>query len=458
MTTEFQYSTTANSIKYDYKVSADEGLARTAAVRIEASSLEKSIDAKVKEYSRTVKLPGFRPGKVPENVVRSRFGESIEAEVLENALKEVYPEMIEKEEKVAGITEVNFDGEPKPRDGAYHFTVRFEVAPEFKLSVPKKIAVTAPTTEVDEAEIDDAIDSLQTERATYNSEEGKAKKGQFADLELNLSENGESLGETRRNRIELGKDQVHADIDKAVIGAKAGEQVDVTIEYGDDDSSGFSGKKIAYAIHISDVQTRELPALDDEFAKSFDNVDDLADLRGKIKDSMAHERLHARENELSKEVLKALREANDFEVPQSVINQIQHRKAEELLNQFAQQGMLQEDQREQTKAFAHQAVRGAAETAAQDTYIIKALSDHFDIKADDQAITEKLDHLGTHYKMSGDQVREQLGEQGLESLTEEVRNELAIKRVVESAKVTDLSFVEFQQLQAKAQADAAAQG
>ncbi len=455
---KYQYQSATSAIPFDYEVEAGEGLQRTATVRLEEQSILAQIDKKIVEYKNQVKLPGFRPGKVPPNVIRQKYGESLKAEVLENSLREVYPEVLEKEADVAGIVSIDMKNGPEAKDGAFEMLVIYEVDPTFDLVEPKKLTIKAPATEVTDQEVEETINGLRLERASYDKKEGVVEDGDYVNLEYSskvLTEDEESgdLSEAQSSRICIGKAQLHADIDAELLGKEEGVEFEIAVEHAADATSANAGKKMLYAIQVGEIQTQTLPELDDEFAKSFQGVESFEDMKAKIRESIAHERSHAAEAAINKGLLEKLREANPLELPQSFVQSVQRQKADQLLQQFQQQGMLQEGKEgDQTRYFAYQAVRGAAEIAAHDTYLLKQLAANNKIEVSEQDLEHKLEHLAGHYGMDLANVKKELGEAGIESVTEELRNEKALKSVEDKATIERLVWSDWQAYEAEQKA------
>lgn len=455
MTTVFRFTLPDTGLGYDYEVSTEDGLSRAARVRVDAARVAILAEQRTGQASRNIKLPGFRPGKIPAHVVKAKFGDAILAETLEAVIRDVYPAVLAQEKRVAGVLDVKFEQGMGVREGAHHFVVRFEVHPEITVNIPAGIKLTLPSTEVSDAEVDSALESLRTERAQYTPKEDAIAHGDVVDVHYHMYEDDKDLGGHKHAKLRIGQANLHADIDAALQGAKLGDHREVSISYPADAGDGFAGRTIRFTLHIEGVSTSALPELNDEFAKTFDGITDLAALRTAVKESMVAERKQAADRAAEAQLMEALRAANPVELPETFVQNVQNRKADQLLEQFNRQGMFKAKwQVEKTRPMAMEAVRASARQSAHDAYLLDSVAKQNNITPSDADVETRLELLATHYQTDVDRLKNELGEQGLEGVKGELRNQKAFEFVRGKASVSTVDWKQWQAEQAAARQSA----
>lgn len=455
MTTVFRFNLPDNDLGYDYDVSAEEGLARVARVRVDAARVAVLSDQRMGQASKNIKLPGFRPGKIPAHVVKAKFGDAILAETLEGLIRDVYPAVLAQEKRVAGVLDIKFEQGMGIRDGAHHFMVRFEVHPDVSVTIPGGIKLALPATEVSEAEFTTALEGLRAERAEYTPKDGAIAAEDVVDVHYHMYEGDKDLGGHKHAKLRIGKANLHADIDAALLGAKLGDKREVSISYPADAGDGFAGRTIRYSLEVEGVSTSALPELNDDFAKSFEGIPDMAALKVALKESMEGERKQAADRAAEAQLMEALRAANPVDLPETFVQNVQNRKADQLLEQFNRQGMFKAKwQVEKTRPMAMEAVRASARQSAHDAYLLDAIAKQNDIAPSDADVTAHLEQMAVHHKIEMDRLRAELGEQGLEGVRGELRNQKAFEFVRGKAAVSTVDWKEWQAEQAAKQAAA----
>ena len=445
------FSHQKDNFNYNYNIVSEEGIVVTAHVDVAKSDVEAEVKSQIQNYAKRVSLPGFRQGKVPLKVVEQKYGEGIKFEVLEQAARAVGPDVISVEENAIGIRSIEPHPDGEESEQAYRFQIVFERNPAFELDVPT-VELTRPKTDVSDDERDERINALLAEQAEREPKEGAAAEGDLVTVNIAHYHGEHAHGEPQDSTIRLGQAQIHADLDSLLVGKSAGDDFEITVTA--QAGQPHEGEQITYKGTVVSVATEVIPTLDDEFATKFDGIENADDLREKMKLSMIAERDRASNEEARKEVIDALKRANEFDLPESFVSHVQRQKAQEFMQSYGQQPwMANFGSEEQKNQFAFSAVREAAASEVHTSYILEKLAEHLNIEATDGDVEKDLEAASLQYGQPVEQLKQSLGESGLRGIKAEIRNNKALQSVLESATVTEVSWDEWQALQVQKQAD-----
>jgi trigger factor len=298
-------------------------LERRMEVQVPAERIEKAVDERLQKLSRTVRLKGFRPGKVPVKVVRQQFGQQVRQEVLGDVMQSTFAEAVTQEKLVpaAGprIEPINLE-----QGGDLKYRAVFEVLPQINITGLESIEVSRPTAEVTPADVDAMIQNLREQRPTYTAVEREAQDTDRVVVDFAGKLDGQPFegGQGQDVSIVLGAGRMLADFEKGVRGARAGETrtVDVAFpaNYG---APNLAGKTAQFEITIKSVEERKLPEIDDEFCKTYGVESGGIDrLREEVEDNMRRELGDAIRARVKKQIMDALLTANPLDLPKSLVD------------------------------------------------------------------------------------------------------------------------------------------
>jgi trigger factor len=297
-------------------------LERRMEVQVPAVEIDKAVDERLQRLSRTVRLKGFRPGKVPVKVVRQQFGQQVRQEVLGDVVQSSFAEAVEQEKLTpAGGPRI----EPiKIGEGDLKYRAVFEIVPQIELKGLDTLPVERPVAEVSAADVDAMIENLREQKPTFASVEREARDTDRVTVDFAGTIDGAAFegGSGENIPIVLGAGRMLAEFDAGLIGARAGEQRTVPVtfpaNYG---AAALAGKRAEFAITVKSVEERHLPELDDEFCKAY-GVEEggIAQLRKEVEENMRRELSDAIRQQLKKQVLDGLAAANPIELPKSMID------------------------------------------------------------------------------------------------------------------------------------------
>jgi len=298
-------------------------LQRKLNVVVPMTEIDGEVETRLKKLTRTVKLAGFRPGKVPFKVVVQQYGPQVRQEVLGDTLQKTFGDAVKEQNlRVAGYPK--FDAAP-PADGAqeFQYSATFEVYPEVAVGDVSGSTVTRSTLEVADADIDKTIEVMRKQRVTYETAERAAENGDRVIMDYRGTIDGVEFagGKAEDQGVVLGEGRFLPDFEKNLPGLKAGDKKSFEVKFPDD----YAGKEVAgktavFEITVKSVATPKLPPIDAEFAKSLGVEDgDLDKMRAEIRGNLEREvkaRLKARVKE---QVMDALLAVTGIEIPKALV-------------------------------------------------------------------------------------------------------------------------------------------
>ncbi|NTV72120.1 MAG: trigger factor [Azonexaceae bacterium] len=335
-------------------------LERRIDLSIAIADVEKVMEQRLKRMGKNMKVPGFRPGKVPFNIVKQQHGDQARHEVLSEELDRVFGETVtEKKMRVAGYPRI----EPKATESTTHieFSAIFEVYPEFTPGDLTTAEIERPTLEVSAAEVDKTLDILRKQRVSYEDTDRAAAKEDRVVIDFLGKKDGVPFagGEAKDYPFVLGQGMMLPDFENAVEGAKAGDAKTFDLAFpADYHAKDLAGQTVQFDVAVKQVQAPVLPELNAEFATSMGIADgDVAKMRAEIETNLKREVKRRIEGKLKDQVMEALIKANPISVPTSLVDMEIQRLMQAARQDMEQRGMKVKDMPIQPEWFADQAKR-----------------------------------------------------------------------------------------------------
>ncbi len=306
-----------------------EGLSRTFEVRVPASELQARLDARIDEIRPQMRLKGFRPGKVPAAHVKRMYGRSIMGELVEQLIKDAQDKAIEDADiRPASEPHMHMQSEVEEvldgkADLAYHF--HLDVMPEFEPADPATLTIERPVAEVAEAEIDEAIERLASQNATYEArgKTAKARDGDAVVIDYLGKVDGEPFegGKAEEATLVLGSGRFIPGFEEQLVGVKAGAETEIEVTFPEDyPSTELAGKAAVFEIKVHEVREPKTPEIDDDFAKGL-GIDSLEELRGMFRTQIESQYAQASRQKAKRDLLDRLDEAHAFDLPPKMVEQ-----------------------------------------------------------------------------------------------------------------------------------------
>ena len=321
----------------DVSVENTGGLERRMTVTVPAERIDQEVGSRLKSMTRTVRLDGFRPGKVPLRVIEQKYGLQVRLEVINQVVNSTLQEALVQENlRPAGEPSItpkdSLPGEP------LEYTATFEVFPELSGSIQYGFKVTKPLVEIGEDDIAGMLDNLRRQRATWNAVERAAQSGDQVTIDFEGNIDGAAFAGNKAEKmpIEIGSGSMIAGFENQLIGVSAGDEKTLEVKFPDNyPSAEVAGKAASFAVKVHTVSEQVLPKLDDDFARAFGVAERGMDgLRQEVTTNMQRELKGLISSKLKQQVFDGLLESNPIEVPRNLIAS----EVQQLQSQQANQG------------------------------------------------------------------------------------------------------------------------
>jgi trigger factor len=302
-------------------------LERRVSMSLPAAEIEREIDSRLKKLARNVKMPGFRPGKVPLKLIAQTYGPQVRSEVLSDAVQKAFSDAVKEANlKVAGFPRIEQKGE-KQTDGsspaALEFSATFEVYPEVKLGDIAGVTIERPQVTVDDAAVDKTIGILRKQRTRFVGLERPAKEGDRLTVDFSGTLDGEPFagGNGENFGFTLGEGRMLPEFDAAAQGMRAGETKTFELTFpADYHGKELAGKRASFQLTVKGVEEPQLPEVDAEFAKALGIGDgDVAKMRSEIRANVERETNKRIEARVKAQVLQTLLDRTPLELPKSLV-------------------------------------------------------------------------------------------------------------------------------------------
>jgi trigger factor len=331
-------------------------LERRLNVAVPREAIENEIAKRLARLAKNVKVPGFRPGKVPLKMVAQQYGPQVRSDVISDTVQATLTDAIRDQNlRLAGNPRI----EPKPgatADDQFEFSAVFEVYPEIRIGDLSQATITRPVAEVRPADVDDTIEVLRKQRATFVPAARPATAGDRLVVDFTGRIDGVEFpgGQAKDFTLEIGAGRMLPEFDAAVTGMQAGETKGFTLTFpADYHGKEVAGKLAEFALTVHSVAAPVLPEVDAEFAKAFGVASgNLDDLRAEITANLRFELKRKIETRVKDQALAALRAGTQLAVPKSLVAQEAQNMAQRMAAELQQQGMKPADIKLTPEVFA----------------------------------------------------------------------------------------------------------
>jgi len=298
-----------------------QGLERRLTITVEAASVDTEVKNRLRQLSKTQRIDGFRPGKVPVAVILKRYGAAVRQEVAGELMQRHYFEAVVAEKvNPAGMPQLAVVKNDEGSD--LEFTATFEVYPEVEVANLDKIKIEKPVVEVTDKDLDEMLVTLQKQHATFKEVKRKSKKADRVTIDFTGSIDGEEFegGKAEDFVLALSEERMIPGFEKQIVGQKAGEEFTIEVTFPEDyHAENLKGKAASFVINLKKVEDQVLPELTDEFAGKFGvSEGGIESLKADVRKNMERELSQNVKNNVKQQVIDGLVEVNELEVPASL--------------------------------------------------------------------------------------------------------------------------------------------
>lgn len=407
---------------------------------IEPAKIKEGLDTAFNRVKKTLNVPGFRKGKVPRQIFNKMFGEeSLYQDALNAVLPEAYANAV-AESNIKPVAQPEIDVESMEKDSTWVLTAKVTVEPEVKLGQYKDLEVKARSTEVTDEEVDAEIKKLQEQQAELVLKEDQpAAEGDTVVIDFEGKVDGVAFdgGKGENYSLELGSNTFIPGFEDQLVGHKAGETVEVNVTFPEEyHAEDLKGKDAVFETTIHEVKTKELPELDDEFAKDVDEeVDTLVELKAKTRERLEAQKQNAAKEAIQEEVIdKAVENAEIGEIPGAMIEEDVHRQMDQYLAGLQQQGISADMYYKLTGSSEedlHKQFESGAQKRVKTNLVLEAIVAAEDIKASEEEINAEIKELAAQYGMEEAAIRSALSD---DMLNHDIAIRKVVKEMTDSAK------------------------
>ena len=425
------------SAKWERDSDASKG---TLTFEIDVDTINKGIDEAFVETRKKITVPGFRKGRVPRQIFNQMYGEeSLYQDALNKVLPDAYNEAV-KETNIQPVDQPKIDIKSMEKGQPWVLTAEVDVMPEVKLGEYKGMEVPAQDTTVTDADVDDALETKRQQQAELVLKEDKpAEKGDTVVIDYKGSVDGEEFdgGSAENYSLEVGSGSCIPGFEDQLIGHNADEDVDVNVTFPEDyHAKNLAGKDALFKVKIHEIKEKQLPELDDDFAKDVDeDVDTLAELKEKTKKQLQEEKDNQAKAAIEDAAInKAVANAEIQDIPQAMLDDDTNRQMQQYLAGMQQQGISPQMYFQITGTKEEDLKKQFANDAAQrvkTNLVLEAIVDDANLDATDEEIAKEISDLAKQYGMEEDAVKKALSK---DMLMHDIKIRKAVDLVADSAK------------------------
>ena len=422
----------------------------TLRIELPPEEVRQEWDAVANSFARQARIPGYRPGKAPKRVIEAKFRKDIQDELTRKLVAKSYHEAVaQKKLRVVSLTtleDVEFGD-----DRSMRFRATVVMAPEFELPDYKGIPLQLPGTEVNDSEIDAAVERLREQSADFvDVPERGLTMDDFAVIDFEGKIGGQPIGEIapqasknlqggKKFWLRLAADNFLPGFVEQMIGQKPNESRTLTIAFPSDfPVKEVAGKSAEYSVTLREIKQRVLPPIDDAFAAKWMPEKTLADLRERLKEQIAHEKEHQREDAREEQVLKFLHERVQIEVPPHLLKEETRSTLADLVRRNRERGVPDEALKEKEKELV-QVAAGIAAQRLKTNFILHRIAEHEKIEVTRRDLEARIRHEAMHREMPVEKMRAQIEQAGsMNGLIEQVLLGKTIAFLGANAKIEEI--------------------
>ena len=404
-------------------------------IEVGAPEFEAAIEKAYQKMRKKINVPGFRPGKAPRKIIEGMYGaEVFFEEAINIAFPEAYEAAVKEQElQVVGYPSVEIEGQVT-RDG-FTFKATAPVYPEVTLGQYKGLSAPKEEVKVSAADVDERLKALTDRNTRLVSVDREAKEGDTVVIDFEGFLEGKPFegGKGENFSLELGSHTFVPGFEEQLVGVKAGDEKDLDITFPEDYHKDLAGKAVVFKVKVHEVKEKEIPALDDEFAKDVSEFDTLKDLKADLKKKIAAEREETVKRAFEDALMEQVAENITADVPDAMVEAQSRQFLDNFKMQLAQQGLQYDQYMKATGMDEAQLLADAKEPALKQVRMdlaMAAIIKEENIDATDEEVEAEFQRMADQYGMDLETVKKYLQ---AEQVKDQLKSQKAIAVVVDSA-------------------------
>ena len=419
-----------------------EGNKVTLKITVDNNKFEEAVNKAYNKTKGKYNIPGFRKGKAPKVVIETQYGKGVfYNDAIDMLFPEVYPEAI-KELNIDPIDRPDLDIEEISKDNGLVMVVNVEVKPEFELGAYKGIEISKGDNTVSEEDVEARLNEMVNRNARLTSVEDKAlENGDTAVIDFEGFENGVAFegGKGENYNLVIGSNTFIPGFEDQLVGKKAGEEVEVNVTFPETyHAENLAGKPVVFNVKVNDVKVKEVPALDDEFAKDTTEFETLAELRADVKAKLEEQAKNAADAEMRNALVEKVSANTEVEVPEAMVQHQIDNMLMELNYQLQYQGLNLEQLLQMTGRGLdelREERRADAERLVKSSLVLEAIAEKENVEANDEDVDAELEKMAAMYNMEVEKIKSSLRETDIEDIKGQIKIRKTLDLLVENATI-----------------------
>ena len=419
-----------------------EGNKVTLKITVDNNKFEEAVNKAYNKTKGKYNIPGFRKGKAPKVVIETQYGKGVfYNDAIDMLFPEVYPEAI-KELNIDPIDRPDLDIEEISKDNGLVMVVNVEVKPEFELGAYKGIEISKVDNTVSEEDVEARLNEMVNRNARLTSVEDKAlENGDTAVIDFEGFENGVAFegGKGENYNLVIGSNTFIPGFEDQLVGKKAGEEVEVNVTFPEAyHAENLAGKPVVFNVKVNDVKVKEVPALDDEFAKYTTEFETLAELRADVKAKLEEQAKNAADAEMRNALVEKVSANTEVEVPEAMVQHQIDNMLMELNYQLQYQGLNLEQLLQMTGRGLdelREERRADAERLVKSSLVLEAIAEKENVEANDADVDAELEKMAAMYNREVEKIKSSLRETDIEDIKGQIKIRKTLDLLVENATI-----------------------
>ena len=418
-------------------VETTQGLERRMTVALPSDDIDSAVTERLMNLSKTARINGFRPGKVPFKVVKKRYEPQVRSEVLGSLINRSFYDAIQQEKlRPAGQPDIvpAEDGDADNNEVGFRFVATFEVYPEFEPVFNDSIKVSRPVVDINASDVDEMLENLRKQRTDYKTVDRSAKDGDQVVIDFLGRLDGEEFegGKAEKAPLVLGSNSMIPGFESQLEGVSAGDKKTIKVTFPDDyQAEHLAGKETEFDITVHEVKESHLPELDEELVKSFGIEDGTVEsLRADIQKNMERELKQRVDGQIKSQIMDGLIDLNPVDVPAALVSEEIKRQREQLMQQMPAES--------DSSFLSDEIFSEQAERRVRLGLVIGEIVQKQDIKADAAAVRAQVETMASSYQDPQQVIDYYYGNpELLKNVEGLVLEEAVTAAVLDAASVTD---------------------